>query len=206
VIYKLGNPLLFLVLFFLFALPNPILGQKHYEEGYVVLNNGDTIIGRIKDRTPDPFGKLYKKIRFKGKGKSKYGPDEILSYKKGDALYEIISLIDGKGFLSQDYSIAFDGRNPVFIRVVERGPVNHYLLEFQDADSGYFDHISYFQKSNGRELVRTTQGIFGLRRKRLASLFHDCPLLVDKILNKELKTSYEVVTFYNTWKKNQKTY
>lgn len=200
------NRLFSVVLVFLFVSPNLILGQKHYEEGYVVLNNGDTIVGLVKDRTPDPFGKLYKKIRFKGKGKSKYGPDEILSYKKGDALYETISLMDGQGFLSQDYTVTFDGRDPVFIRVVERGAVNHYLLEFQDADSGYFDHFSYFQKKDGRELVRTTQGIFGLRRKRLASFFNDCPPLANKILNKELKTSYEVATFYNTWKRNQKTF
>ena len=53
---------LYIVLVLLFALPNLISGQKHYEEGYVVLNKGDTITGLIKDRTPDPFGKLYKKM------------------------------------------------------------------------------------------------------------------------------------------------
>lgn len=183
-----------------------MLGQKYFEEGYVVLNNGDTIIGLVKDRTPDPFGKLYKKIKFKGEGKSKYGPDEISSYKKGDALYESIGLKDAGGFLQQDYHITSNEKGKEFIRVVHRGYVNHYFLEFQDADSGYFDHFSYFKKENGNELVRTTQGLFGLKKKRLATFFKDCPTLAAKIRNKELKSAHEVATFYNEWKRNQKTF
>jgi hypothetical protein len=79
-------------------------------------------------------------------------------------------------------------------------------LEFQDADSGYFDYFSYFKKRNGTELVRTTQGIFGLRKKRLAVFFSDYPTLVAKIINKELKSAHEVAIFYNEWKRNQKTF
>ncbi len=188
------------------CLPVNLLAQKHFEGGYIVLNNGDTITGLVKDRKPDPFGKLYKKIRFRGKGKSKYGPDEILSYKKGEALYESIGLADAVGFLSQDYNVTSNDDEKVFIKLISRGYVNHYFLEFRDADSGYIDFFSYFMKENGTELVRTRQGIFGLRKKRLAAFFSDCPVLASKILNKEFKRVDEVANFYNEWKKNQETY
>ncbi|WP_027076472.1 hypothetical protein [Maribacter antarcticus] len=184
----------------------PILAQKHFEEGFIVLNNGDTITGLIKDRKPDPFGKIYKKIRHKGKGKSRYGPHEILAYKKGEMFFESIGLASKIGFLNQDYNISSNEKERVFIRVINQGYVNHYVLEFQDADSGYYDHFSYFKKRNGTELVRTTQGIFGLRKKRLAVFFSDCPILAVKIRNKELKSAHEVATFYNEWKRNQKTF
>jgi hypothetical protein len=91
-----------LLLFFFYS--KPILAQKHFEEGFIVLNNGDTITGLIKDRKPDPFGKLYKKIRYKGKGKSRYGPHEILAYKKGEMLFESMGLASKIGFLNQSTS------------------------------------------------------------------------------------------------------
>lgn len=197
------NQSLFLILFFLISLTNLVTAQKHFEAGYVVLNNGDTLVGMVKDRTPDPFGKLYKKIRFKGEGKSKYGPDEILSYKQGDNLYESIGLEDAVGFLSQDYSIALNDRDAVFIKVKQRGPVTYYQLEFQDPDSSYYDYYAYFKKADGNELVRTTQGLFGLRKKKLASFFSDYPVLAEKILNGEFKYPNEVASFYNEWKRNQ---
>jgi hypothetical protein len=101
----------------LFFYSKPILAQKHFEEGFIVLNNGDTITGFIKDRKPDPFGKLYKKIRYKGKGKSKYGPHEILAYKKGKILFESIGLASKIGFLNQDYNLTSNEKERVFIRV-----------------------------------------------------------------------------------------
>ncbi len=164
------------------------MAQKHFEPGYVVLNNGDTLVGMVKDRTPDPFGKLYKKIRFKGKGKSKYGPDEIQSYKQGQNLYETIGLDETFGFLSQDYSISSNERHAVFIKVKQRGPVTYYQLEFQDPDSNYYDYYAYFKKRDGNELVRTTQGLFGLRKKKLASFFSDCPALAEKIHGRGVQT------------------
>ncbi|MFT5735908.1 MAG: hypothetical protein ACI9SG_000241, partial [Maribacter sp.] len=48
--------------------------------------------------------------------------------------------------------------------------------------------------------VRANQGIFGVKKKRLASLLSDCPGLSQKILNREFKHVFEVLEFYNTYK------
>lgn len=176
-------------------------GQKNYEEGYVVLKSNDTIYGLVKDRKPHPFGSLFKKIKFKGKrGKTKYGPKKILAYKKGGNLFETL-WIEGSGkFFDQSYTSSEGLGTPEFFKVVEKGFVTYYHHEFEDADSGYIDHIEYFKKNDNSKLIRISQGIFGLRRKALASFFRDCPPLAENILNKNIKSGFEVARFYNEWK------
>jgi hypothetical protein len=50
--------------------------------------------------------------------------------------------------------------------------------------------------------IRSTQGIFGLKKKTLSKYFDDCPELVRQIESKELKKVPEVVNFYNSYCKN----
>ncbi len=45
-------------------------------------------------------------------------------------------------------------------------------------------------------MVRVTQGIMGLKQKRLVEYFNDCPALVKAINNKTLNTAPEVYNFY----------
>jgi hypothetical protein len=45
-------------------------------------------------------------------------------------------------------------------------------------------------------MVRVTQGIRGLKRKRLIEYFWDCPALVKAIEKKELNEIDEVYNFY----------
>jgi len=45
-------------------------------------------------------------------------------------------------------------------------------------------------------MVRVTQGILGLKRKRLIEYFWDCPDLVQAIEKKELNEIHEVYNFY----------
>jgi len=178
-----------------------VLGQKNFEEGYVVLKNQDTIYGLVKDRKPHPFGSLFKKIKFKGKrGKSRYSPKEILAYKKGGSFFETLWVKGSGRFFDQNYTSIEGSGTREFFKVVEKGFVTYYHHEFEDADSGYIDHIDYFKKDNNSKLIRVSQGIFGLKRKALATFFSDCPSLVENILNKNIKSGFEVARFYNEWK------
>lgn len=175
--------------------------QKNFEEGYVVLRSHDTLYGFVKDRKPHPFGSLYKKIKFKGKrGKSKYGPKEILAYKRGGGIFESLWIQDSGRLLDQNYTSIEGSGKPVFLKVVAKGYLTYYHLEFEDADSGYIDYIDYFKKEDNSSLVRVSQGLFGLRRKNLASFFNDCPELARNIKEKRIKDPIDIVQFYNSWK------
>jgi hypothetical protein len=168
-----------------------ILGQEDYRYGYIVKANNDTLFGRVSNRRLGPWGGLHDKIKFKGKGlKKRYAPKNLIAYKKGDSIYRTLIL----------------GSSPEFLLLKSEGPVSHYHYYFEpDPASRLILDIDYFQKGNG-PLLRATQGVFGLKRKRLVSFFSDCPPLVAKIKNKEFKYAFELVAFYNEWKENQKTY
>ncbi len=181
-----------------------MFGQKHYEEGFIVLNNQDTIYGLVKDRKPHPFARLYKKIKFRGrKGTSKYGPKQIKVYKKGQSTFESIWINETGHFLNQNYASVPNSGERQFLKVVEKGYLTYYQLEFEDGDSDYIDTIDLFKKRDGNELIRVTQGLFGLKRKSLIRFLNDCPALVKKIERKEFKYPIEVATFYNACKNGQ---
>lgn len=192
------------ILILLFILPYSIVAQKHFEEGFIVLNNQDTIYGLVKDRQPHPFGRLYKKIKFKGKKEgSKYGPSQIKAYRKGQHTFESIWINETGHFLTQNYNSVPNSGNRQFLKVIEKGYLTYYQLEFEDGDSDYIDAIDLFKKRDGDALIRVTQGIFGLRRKSLIRFFSDCPSLVKKIEAKEFKHPIEVSNYYNNWKSRQ---
>lgn len=172
---------------FVFAYNPSVLGQEDYRDGYIVRVRKDTLFGQVSNFRLGSFGGLNEKIKFKGKGlKRKFVAKDLVAYKKGDSLYRSM-LLNGK---------------PEFLRLISEGPVSYYKYDFQEQGEQLVLDIDYLQKGNS-PLIRATQGIFGLKRKSLASLFGDCPELVERIQNKELKYVFEVVDFYNNWIANR---
>lgn len=195
---------LLITLIIFFGLPLESTAQKEYQEGYVITNVSDTLYGLIKDRKAGSFGKLYKKIKFRGdKGRSKYGPNEIKAYKQGQNIFESIWLNETGYFLSQKYTSAPNSGDRQFLKVVSKGYLTYYQLEFTDGESDFIDAIDLFKKEDGNVLIRVTQGIFGLKRKSLIRFFNDCPPLIEKIQKNEVKYPAEVANFYNSWKSKQ---
>lgn len=198
---KSDMKLLSIMIWVLFFTCMNSFAQKGYEKGFVVLNTKDTLFGLIKDRKEHPFERLYKKIKFKGKrGKARYKPTQILAYKKGGSTFESVWISDSGGFLNQDYSVSAGVGELHFLKVVQKGFLSYYYWEYQDADSGYFDSVGYFKKEDDPVLVRVSQGIFGLRRKKLGDFLDDYPDLALKIRNKKIKNPREIVDIYNNWK------
>ncbi len=166
-------------------------GQRNFDDGYVITNKNDTLYGQVSDRKSGPFGGIYGDVRFRGeRGKRKYRPKDIKEYKIGKTIFRSEVLDD----------------EIVFLKLKAEGAVTHYVFELQEQGEEMILDIDYLVKNDDSHLVRATQGIFGLKRKRLALYFNDCPQLVEKIQNKEFKYVFEVVDFYNTWKRSQKTY
>lgn len=188
----MANKLTVLIILFLFFLTTTdSVAQDDYQEGYIVTRENDTLYGRVSDRKLGPFGGIHEKIKFKGRGlRKRFAPKRLLAYKKGDSLYRTFNL----------------GRQYDFYRLKSEGAVSHYAFELQEQGEQMVLDVEYLKKENSRTLVRADQGVFGLKRKRLSQFFADCPPLAAKIKNKEFKYVFEVVDYYNEWKKNQKTY
>ncbi|WP_420592710.1 hypothetical protein [Robiginitalea biformata] len=178
----------------------PLHGQKRgYLPGYVITLEGDTIRGQVRDRHPGPFTDLYSRIRFIPEGKrrrQKLAPGAILGYRAGMREYVTVPLREESAFFRFRY-VLDPGAERVFLRVLRRdGPLTYYHREFIHDDNSYLDYFPLFHLQGKPSMVRVTQGILGLKRKRLMEYFRHCPELVRAIESKELNEPDSVYEFY----------
>ena len=190
------------LIFALFILPLSVFGQKDYQSGYIITNNNDTLRGQVKDRKQPPFGKLYKKVRFKNKNifARKYGPHNIRGYKQGNNQFESLWVEESNFFFREKYTSIPNSGEKAFLKVIVKGYLTYYQWEFEDQESDYVWSKELFKRQDENSLIKVTQGIFGLKKKNLAAYFRDCPALISKIKNGELKDPIEIADFYNEWK------
>ena len=176
-----------------------LLAQKNnYKPGYVVLVNGDTLKGQVMDRDESAFGGLLKKIKFRNtRGrKKKYKPSQLKYYQRDGDLFKSIWISSETRMFKQKYFSREGQGDQVFVKVVYRGSVDLYHWEFTDEDNSSVDYIPLIKKVGSNELVRTTQGVFGMKRKRLAEYFADCPDLSFRIRTKYIVNVMDLIEFY----------
>jgi len=188
----------------------PILSfaqHPKYLPGYIITNSGDTIHGFIQDRKPEPFGKIYKKIRYKEKlntfFKTKYNAYQIAEYKRGDTEFVSMWVQVSSFFLKQNYTSVQGLGEKVFLKVVISDYLSYYKWEYIDGESGYFDAVNLLKRADEPEMARVNLTILGLYKKNLINYFDDCPELVEKIMNKEIETPVQITTFYNNYMRSR---
>lgn len=175
------------------------VAQKDFQEGYIITNFGDTIFGKVKDRKPEPFGKLYAKIRFKpNKGfRKRLSPHDISEYRRGNQKFVSMDLNDEIVLFKRIVQEIPNSNHKQFIKIISEGYLSWYEREYVD-DSG-LSSAYYFKRADEYEMVFVRTGLFGLNKKRLAEYFRDCPELAEKILTKQIKTPGDVFWYYIDW-------
>ena len=188
-----------LLILFSFVIVQARAQKKGYTPGYMINMDGETVTGQVKDRSEGTFMDLYKKIRFKPDDRGrrrKYGPDEILGYGYADQHFETVPLREESAFLQIRYYLDENG-DRVFLKVISSDrDLTYFQWEYVDDESSYLNYIPLFYRDGSGEMVRVTQGILGLKRKRLSEYFRDCPELVRAIENRDLNEIDEVYYFY----------
>ena len=173
--------------------------KKGYSQGYIINLEGETVEGWVKDRSSGTFLELYKRIRFKADNehlKRKYSPDEVLGYGLDNQHFESVPLYEETAFFKFRYYV-HEGNAGVFLKVISMNDdLTYFHWEYVDSESNYLDYTPLFYRSGSNEMVRVTQGVLGLKRKRLMEYFCDCPTLVQAIEKKELNEIDEVYNFY----------
>lgn len=191
---------LFAFLILLFCVNAATLAQRRgYDWGYIITEKGDTLEGWINDRSTRSFSELNNRILYKQEGKvfkKRYSSNDILGYGYLGVHFVSIPLLERTQFFKTSYVIR-PGANRRFLRVVERNDcLNHYEIEFMHDDNFMIDSYPLFHIPGTREMVRVTQGILGLKKKRLAEYFVACHDLVIAIDSEQLTTLQEVYRFY----------
>jgi len=189
------------VLTIILCMTAQLQSKPDYHPGYIITLTHDTIYGMVKDRKEAPSPSIYKKVRFRSESgwrTRKYAPSQIAGYKTGDKVFESIAVKPDGSLLQTGFFITRQGRDKRFFRVMEKGSLSYYRLEYLDQESGVTDHISLFRREHENYLIRATQGIFGLRKNSLSKYFFDCPALVREMEESRLKTPWDIVRYYNT--------
>ena len=173
--------------------------KKGYSQGYIINSEGETIEGWVKDRSTGTFIELYTRIRFNAdkKGyKKRYGASEIQGYGYNNQHFESMPLIEESAFFNFRYYLD-DSYDRVFLKVITwTDDLTYYHWEYVDSESNYLDYTPLFHRPGSSEMVRVTQGILGLKRKKLMEYFRDCPTLVQALEQKQLSQIDQVFTFY----------
>ncbi|MCB0824169.1 MAG: hypothetical protein KDC09_15835 [Bacteroidales bacterium] len=163
--------------------------SQDYKEGYVILNNNDTLFGELEVLSDIQCGK--KVIIKVGEKVTKYKPKKIKAYKIGEDEYVT------KQFTLPGNLSTFTR----FLKVWELGKVNIYGY-YYSANTQYFDvsnpnnksHEVFIEKDGILERVKDT----GFAN-RMSEYFSDNKELSEQILNNKL-TYYDIlkiVRIYN---------
>lgn len=173
--------------------------KKGYSRGYIITLEGETKAGWVKDRSTGSFLELYKKIRFKADDallSRRYSPEEIQAYGANNQHFESLPIYEESAFFKFRYYLHEDYQRS-FLKLIARDmDLSYYHWEYVDGDSNYLDHVPLFYREGSNEMVRVTQGMLGLKRKRLIEYFQDCPDLGMAIHERELDEIWEVYDFY----------
>ena len=172
--------------------------KSAFKEGYVLPLNGDTLRGLVMDRDESAFGGLLTKVKFRSdKGRRrKYKPSDLLGYHRGADSFVSLWINTETKYFAQHYSSVVGLGEQYFVKVIYHGSLDLYHWEYTDEDNNTIDFLPLIRKANSAELVRVTQGILGLKRKRLAEYFADCPNLASAIKSKTLHSSAELIDYY----------
>jgi hypothetical protein len=168
-----------------------------------VVKSGDTLFGTLEYLdTRSVTSRFYKKFRLtnaEGK-KEKIKQEEISSFRADGIIYELFWLSQSSEriqLVNPKYAIDSENGEKHFLRVVSKGPLSHYKLEWWEQGDARQYEMDLLKKENDYFLIRATQGIFGLKKQVLKSYFSDCPELAKKIEDKEIKDVYDVVSFFD---------
>lgn len=163
---------------------------QEYLEGYIILNDGDTIYGKIKKQSElKSCEKVY--IIDSTSVEKKYKSKKAIGYKRGDEI-----------FIKKNYTVPGNlGTYNNFMKVIETGKVvlyEAYSNVYQSSGGGggvSTTRHDYFLEKNGN-LLRVKKGGF---KNQISEYFRENKELSEKIKNKELGYGdmHRIVQIYN---------
>lgn len=201
---KITKTLLAITTVLLLSTQTSLVAQTSNTLDYLVLNSGDTLYGTVKHIDQSGVNpKYYKKIRFTdtyGKQK-KHKRKDISAFRVNNTDYEGFWLDQSSQkmvLLNPKYDIDPQNGEKYFLRVVGKGKLSHYELEWWDQGESALLWMDLLKKEEDQFFIRATQGLLGLKRKVLVNYFLNCPDLKEKIKQRQLNEVGQVVSFYNS--------
>jgi hypothetical protein len=186
-------------------------GQLNQSSDFLVLTSRDTLFGAFEHINTEAISpRFYKKIRYTAPDGKRHRikRKNVMAFRANGEYYERFFLIQSTQFpdkivlVNPRYDINSVNGTPYFLKLVEKGRLSHYLLEWWDQEDSTPMSMDLLKKEQDSFFIRATQGVFGLKRKVLSEYFATCPELNDLIQQKQLNDVSGIVDFYNRECKN----
>ncbi len=200
---KVFSPTYTLFWLLLLALPGISLAQNLAQD-FVALHSGDTLYGTVRYINDGGVStKFYKKIRWKdAQGKSKkISPKNIRAFRVQGDVFESFYLSQSSRkitLVNPRYDINPKRGQHHFLKLVQKGRLSHYQLEWIEQGESAVFAMDLFKKDSDTFFIRATQGLFGIKTKVLTSYFADCTTLATQIEDKQINSLQEILNFYNS--------
>ena len=184
-----------------------LYAQNDFASDYLVLHMSDTVYGKVAHIKEGGFGgrRFHKKIRItNARGKTKkYQRRDVSSFRVDGVVFESFwlyqesqSLITGT-LGNPKYTIRVNQGEQHFLRVVSKGKLSHYQLEWFEQGNSTLWSMALLKKEGDSFLIRADQGLFGLKRTALQRYLSNCPELGKAIQQKQIRKVRQVVEWYN---------
>ncbi len=178
-----------------------MFSQNKQDAGFIITKKGDTLYGWIKDIKIENMDRPNSKIRIqleKGK-KSKHKLKTISIIERGDEIFETFWLEKNGSVFNEKYIVTNNKGDFQLLKCISTGDLSHYIKLYIDQESGVFESIDFLKLKNSNVIIRATQGVFGLKKKKVAEYLNNCEAIVTKIKSEEVKTIFDVVSYYNNY-------
>lgn len=163
-----------------------VQAQKGYYEGFVILTSGDTLEGMIKHKSGE---EIKEKISLKVSDEEKYTykPSDLLRFNAGGDVF-VSGQVEGE-------------EGPVFLKLLEEGPINLYEYQYSMDQSGSLiaKYEVYIVIEGKPEMINIKPGNF---KKLIAGYVSDYPSLATGVEKNKYKIDdiQKVVHEYNAFK------
>ena len=171
----------------------------------IVLVTGDTLYGKV-DYFNEGFAysEFYRKIRLTDTNgrKRKLKRKKVLSYRVDGNDYESFMLDEqtrvfkNGRLLDSKYHID-QNSNQHFLKVITKGKLSHYELEWIDYDNNDLESSSLIKKVEDKFFIHADNTRGRVAIKVVSGYLSDCPEIQKKIMEKDFKYIFQVVDFYN---------
>ncbi|QLG45892.1 hypothetical protein [Costertonia aggregata] len=171
----------------------------------IVLITGDTLFGKV-DYFKEGYAlsEFYRKIRLTDTNgrKKRFKRKKVLSYSVNGYNYESHTLdLETKLFKN---GRLFDSRYYIdqngdqhFLKVISKGKLSHYELEWIDNDNNDLESTDLIKKSEDNFFIPAENARSQVLKKVVSDYLSDCPEIQKKITEKDFKYVFQVVDFYN---------
>jgi hypothetical protein len=198
----LTNKNFLLLLVGIITFPFTVNSQAKSNADFVVLHTGDTLFGKVSHiNTSGVSDTYYKKIRLtelNGK-RRKISRKKICAFRSNNMNYEAFLLKETTRIFrfNTTYSIENKKGKRYFLKVISKGELSHYQLEWMEQGSSNIQSMDLLIKTKDHFFIRATQGIMGIKSAILIEYFADCPSIQSEISKKKLSTIHEITNYYN---------